>query len=121
MSDWIFKILRTDEWAAHHDSVSFKGAPIDLSDGYIHFSTLDQLQETADKHFAGEAIIHICAFSAALWPLSLKWETSRGGQLFPHLYEPLDMTKAAKHWICEKSSDGFFDITTIQEWAKNHD
>lgn len=121
MSDWIFKILRTNEWSAHHDSVSFKGAPVDLSDSYIHFSTLDQLQETADKYFASEATVHIIAFSAALWPQSLKWETSRGGQLFPHLYEPLDMTKATRGWVLTKNPADVFDITTLQEWAKNHD
>lgn len=121
MSDWVFKILRADEWAAHHDSAAFKGAQVDLSDGYIHFSNLDQLQETANKHFSEETTVHVSAFSAALWPQSLKWETSRGGQLFPHLYETLDMTKAAKSWVCTKSPLDVFDIATIQAWAKSND
>ena len=121
MSDWIFKILRPSEWSVHSRNVAFKGAPIDVADGYIHFSTLGQLKETADKHFADEACVHVVAFSAALWAQALKWETSRGGQLFPHLYEPLNMRLAANGWMFDKTSDNGFDIAAIEDWAKGHD
>lgn len=121
MSDWVFKILRPSEWSAHGHNVSFKGAPIDISDGYIHFSTLEQLKETADKHFAQEVCVYVVAFSSALWTQPLKWETSRGGHLFPHLYEPLNMTLATKSWALVKTADNNFDITAIEEWAKDHD
>lgn len=121
MRDWVFKILRQSEWAACRESVSFEGAPIDVSDGYIHFSTIEQLRETADKHFADEGTIYIAVFSAASWSKSLKWEPSRGGQLFPHLYQPLDMTLSAKNWTLNKTPDNGFDISAIKQWAKSHD
>ena len=121
MENWIFKILRPTEWSDCQNSVSFTGAPVDISDGYIHFSTHDQLQETADKHFSTEQTVYVAAFSSNGWAQSLKWELSRGGQLFPHLYTPLDMTQAAKYWQLEKKADGAFDIAAIALWAQNHD
>lgn len=66
-----------------------KGAPIDLSDGFIHFSTAEQATETAAKHFAGESDLILAAVEADLVGNDLKWEPSRGGQLFPHLYRSL--------------------------------
>lgn len=105
----------------YRNSVAFKGAPVDISDGYIHFSTIEQLKETADKHFIDETAVHIAAFSATLWPKSLKWEPSRDGQLFPHLYEPLNMMQATRSWIIGKAPGTGFDVATIEKWAKNHD
>lgn len=121
MQNWVFKILRASEWQAGHNDRSYTGAPVDLADGYIHFSTIDQLQETADKYFSGESIVHIIVFAVASWTDELRWEPSRGGQLFPHLYRPLDMTIAAKNWTVEKETGARFDITAIAHWAKNHD
>lgn len=84
----IYKILRAPEWAQLQAESETAGAPIDVTDGYIHFSTADQAQETATKHFAGEDGLILLAFEAeALSPL--RWEPSRGGALFPHLYGPL--------------------------------
>ena len=121
MEKWIFKILLPNEWASCQNNVSYAGAPIDISDEYIHFSALGQLQETADRHFSAEQAIHIVAFSSIAWTHSLKWEPSRGGQLFPHLYEPLDMTLAVKSWLLEKDPEGVFDISAITLWVQNHD
>ncbi len=85
----IFKILRADEWAELRAKTETSGAPIDVSDGYIHFSTPGQAAETAAKHFAGvDGLILLGLDADALGP-NLKWEPSRGGQLFPHLYGPL--------------------------------
>ena len=71
------------------------GAAVDLADGYIHFSTGRQLRETVDKHFAGQSdLLLIRVDSARLGP-SLRWETSRGGDIFPHLYGPLDPNDVA--------------------------
>lgn len=71
------------------------GAPIDIADGYIHFSTQAQCQETADKHFSGYQQIVVARFDVEKLPLalkaSLKWEPSRGGVLFPHLYAALPL------------------------------
>lgn len=84
----IYKIASQDEWAAALASGQFDGAPIDLADGYIHFSTAEQAQETAAKHFAGRDGLLLIALEEALLGEALKWEPSRGGQLFPHLYRP---------------------------------
>ena len=87
----IYKILRSAEWAALcHDGVT-DGAPVDLADGFIHFSTSGQLAETAAKHFDGADGLWVLAVEAdGLDPL--KWEPSRGGALFPHLYRPLRLS-----------------------------
>ena len=85
----IFKILRAPEWAALMEAGETDGAPIDLADGYIHFSTAEQVAETAAKHFAGETGLVLAAVEAGPLGDALKWEPSRGGQLFPHLYRPL--------------------------------
>lgn len=85
----IFKILRAGEWAELLETGASDGAPVDKSDGFIHFSTGAQVAETAVRHFSGEDGLILAAFdSEALGP-ALKWEPSRGGVLFPHLYGPL--------------------------------
>lgn len=70
----------------------FAGAPVDLADGYIHFSTASQARETAAKHFAGQDDLLLVAIDAAALGTALKWEPSRGGALFPHLYGPLPLS-----------------------------
>ena len=87
---------------------SFRGAGIDLADGYIHFSTAAQAIETAAKHFAGQSGLVLVAVDAGALGSAIKWEVSRGGQLFPHLYgalsfdavlqvEPLPVGPDGKH------------------------
>ncbi|WP_371169209.1 DUF952 domain-containing protein [Aliiroseovarius sp. 2305UL8-7] len=93
----IYKILRAAEWQAFQDAGKTLGAPIDLSDGYIHFSTAEQAQETASKHFAGEVGLMLVAFDAKAMGDALKWEPSRGGALFPHLYRELVLSEALWH------------------------
>ncbi|MDO5657884.1 MAG: DUF952 domain-containing protein [Paracoccus sp. (in: a-proteobacteria)] len=84
----VYKIFRADEYAAFVDAGRSDGAPVDLADGYIHLSTAAQAAETLVKHFAGEDGLWLLALdSAALDPL--RWEPSRGGALFPHLYREL--------------------------------
>ncbi len=85
----IYKIFRADEWADLQAKGATQGAPIDLSDGYIHFSTAEQAAETAAKHFAGEQDLMLLALDADRLGEALKWEPSRGGALFPHLYRAL--------------------------------
>ena len=70
----------------------FDGAPIDLQDGFIHFSTAEQVDETAARHFAGQAGLLLVAVDAAALGDALKYEPSRGGALFPHLYAPLPLS-----------------------------
>jgi len=92
----IFKIFRPTEWAALRATGQTDGAPIDLTDGYIHFSTAAQAEETAAKHFANAGDLMLLAVEAEPLGSALKWEVSRGDQLFPHLYRPLMLTDV--HW-----------------------
>lgn len=88
----IYKIFRATEWATlQADGVS-DGAPIDIADGYIHFSTAEQATETAAKHFAGVTELTLVACDADALGKDLRWEVSRGGALFPHLYRQIRMT-----------------------------
>ena len=82
----IYKLFRDDEWAALQQAGETLGAPVDLADGFIHFSTAKQAAETATKHFAGADGLMLLAIDADGLGDALKWEPSRGGDLFPHLY-----------------------------------
>ena len=85
----IFKIFRRAEWDAFRNAGETAGAPVDLSDGFIHFSTAEQLVGTAAKHFMRESDLVLVAVDPAPLGPALKWEPSREGALFPHLYRPL--------------------------------
>ena len=85
----IYKIFRSDEWQALRRDGSTTGAPVDVADGYVHFSTSEQAAETAAKHFAGEADLFLLAVETDRLGDALKWEVSRGGAKFPHLYRML--------------------------------
>lgn len=86
----IYKILPRCEWAAAQAAGRFDGSAIDLHDGYIHFSTAEQAQETARRHFHGQGELVVLAIEADDLGAGLRWEPSRGGALFPHLYGALD-------------------------------
>ena len=87
----IYKICDAAAWQAAERAGEFAGAPIDLTDGYIHFSAADQVAETAARHFAGQHDLVLVAIDADTLGLALKWEPSRGGALFPHLYGTLPL------------------------------
>ncbi|MBP0482586.1 DUF952 domain-containing protein [Sagittula salina] len=91
----IYKILRTSEWEDLRARGETQGAPIDITDGYIHFSTAEQARETAAKHFAGAEGLYLAALDPDRMGDALKWEPSRGGALFPHLYGPLRLKDVA--------------------------
>ena len=93
----IYKICPEALWREAEAAGTFQGAAIDLTDGYIHFSTADQARETAAKHFAGQRDLLLIAVDAAALGDALKYEPSRGGALFPHLYAELDL--AAVRWV----------------------
>ncbi|MBR9862376.1 MAG: DUF952 domain-containing protein [Rhodobacteraceae bacterium] len=86
----IYKIFRSDEWAAMQAADETLGAPVDLADGFVHFSTAEQARETAARHFAGETGLWLIAADTDAMD-KLEWETSRGGAKFPHLYAPFRM------------------------------
>ncbi|MEM7631319.1 MAG: DUF952 domain-containing protein [Pseudomonadota bacterium] len=92
----IYKIFRAPEWAALRANGRTPGAPIDVADGYVHFSTAAQAAETAAKHFAGQDDLFLLAVEADSLGDDLKWEVSRGGAEFPHLYR--EMQIADVHW-----------------------
>ena len=77
------------DWDAARQRGVYRGSPVDLADGFIHFSTAGQVQETAAKHFAGRCDLLLIAFDEASLGEKLMFEPSRGGALFPHLYAPL--------------------------------
>ena len=85
----IFKILRPSEWDALCAQKETLGAPIDQADGYIHFSTAAQVAETLAKHFSAAEGLILAAYEADAFGDALRWEVSRGGDLFPHLYGKL--------------------------------
>lgn len=85
----IYKIFRGPEWAEFNASGKTRGAPVDLSDGYIHFSTGAQVVETCEKYFAGVEGLKLLVLDSEDFGKYLKWEPSRGGALFPHLYRSL--------------------------------
>lgn len=90
----IFKIADVNAWSAACAAGLFHGSEADKRDGFIHFSARHQLRETARKHFAGLGGLVLVAFDASALGPNLRWEPSRGGDLFPHLYAPLP-TEAA--------------------------
>jgi len=89
----IYKILTRSEWHAAQQAGQFDGSAVDLADGYIHFSTAAQAAETARKHFSGQADLVVLTLEAEALGEHLKWEPSRGGDLFPHLYVPLELDR----------------------------
>ncbi len=101
-----YKVLTADQMAALERDGTFAGAPVDLADGYIHLSTADQLTETVDKHFTGQSGLHVAAMDLGSFGESLKWEESRGGQLFPHLYGPLLLETVIAYGPLQRGEDG---------------
>lgn len=93
----IYKILPAALWREAEGAGIFHGAPVDLADGYIHFSTSEQVRETAARHFAGQQDLLLAAFDSSRFGEDLKWEPSRGGALFPHLYRTLSPAEAI--WV----------------------
>ena len=81
----VYKILTADEWT-ELNAGAFEGAPIDKVDGYIHLSTASQITETVDRHFGGQKDLVVAAIDLATLGDAIRWEPSRNGQLFPHVY-----------------------------------
>ena len=101
-----YKVLTAEQMAALEQEGDFTGAPVDIADGYIHLSTAAQLTETVDKHFANQTDLHIAAVDLEAMGEAVKWEESRGGQLFPHLYAPLPLTAVVAYSPMKRDEDG---------------
>lgn len=91
MTATAYKVLTADQWAQFERDRVFRGAPVDLADGYVHLSTAEQLEATLTKHFAGQAGLVVAQIDLILLAEVIQWEVSRGGGLFPHLYADLPM------------------------------
>jgi uncharacterized protein (DUF952 family) len=89
--EMIYKIVADPLWRAAEREGLFTGAPVDVADGFIHFSTADQVEETAARHFAASNGLLLVAVDTARLGDTLRWEPSRGGALFPHLYAALPL------------------------------
>lgn len=101
-----YKVLTAEEMAELEATGSFSGAPVDLADGYIHLSMPEQLTETVDKHFAGQSDLHVAAVDLAAFG-DIRWEESRGGQLFPHIYgSALLLETVFAYGPLERDADG---------------
>lgn len=117
MTKWIFKILRPAEWETAKTSSRYAGSADDVADGFIHFSTWEQLPGTSHRHFGDMPAVHVLAFAPSCWEDGLlKWEPSRGGALFPHLYAPLDVNAATQRWRIDRDGTGPFDFSEIDQW-----
>ncbi|MBF0547397.1 MAG: DUF952 domain-containing protein [Candidatus Riflebacteria bacterium] len=93
----VYKILTASQWNEAEKSGLFVGAPIDLADGFIHLSSPETIRETAARHFAGQDDLMLAALEGDRLGELLKWEPSRGGALFPHLYRTFEVNEAL--WV----------------------
>ena len=103
----IYKISNKKDWEKTNKDSVFNGSEVDQRDGFIHFSTKEQLQETLEKHFQGQTDLLLIAVASEQLGQNLKWETAREGALFPHLYTPLPK----KHIVWEKPIEDMDDGT----------
>jgi uncharacterized protein (DUF952 family) len=96
MAEFIYKICPEALWRTAEEAGRFEGAPVDLADGFIHFSRGNQVRETAARHFAGQDRLLLVTVDPEMLDGKLRWEQSRGGELFPHLYSPLPLSAVRK-------------------------
>ncbi|MEH3037229.1 MAG: DUF952 domain-containing protein [Sphingomonas adhaesiva] len=101
-----YKVLTAEQMAALERDGAFAGAPVDVADGYIHLSTAAQLTETVDRHFAGQDDLHVVAVDLAAQGDAVKWEESRGSQLFPHLYGTMSLETVIAYAPLMRGTDG---------------
>ena len=87
-----FKILTADEWIRFQADGRFEGSPDDRADGFIHLSAADQFQGTLERHFAGQSGLVLAEVDLGALGDSVRWEESRGGALFPHVYDGLPLS-----------------------------
>jgi uncharacterized protein (DUF952 family) len=111
----VYKIVTVANWRAAQEAGVFLGAGVDLSDRFIHFSTAAQVEETARRHYAGVTDLLLVAVDVAKLGPALKWEPSRGGELFPHLYGPLPMDAVMRADPLPPTADGQHDFAGLLE------
>jgi len=104
-SPLVYKILSRDDWAIAKD-LGYTNTALDTGDGYVHLSTRTQVAETLQLHYKNQSDVGLFEFAEGSLPDALKWEQSRGGQLFPHLYEKLSLDLAKRTWTLETDAEG---------------
>jgi uncharacterized protein (DUF952 family) len=109
----IYKIVTQSQWREAERGGVFYGAPVDLADGFIHFSTAGQVAETAAKHFSGQDGLLLVAVDDAALGDALKYEVSRGGALFPHLYADLPLTAVLRAEPMPLGADGIHRLPAM--------
>lgn len=113
MADPIYKVAEREIWDAARAAGRLEGTAVDLADGYIHFSTAHQLRETLERHYRGRAGLVLATVDPEALGEALRWEPSRGGALFPHLYAPLPMSAVIAERPLAARADGGFDLPEI--------
>jgi uncharacterized protein (DUF952 family) len=109
----IYKICQLELWLDAVEAGLFTGAAVDVADGFVHFSTAHQLEETLARHFTGQTSLVVAAFDAAVFGDALKWELSRGGDRFPHLHGTFSPPTALVVMPLETDADGGHRIDWI--------
>lgn len=104
--EFVYKIATHETYRVFSKSGVFPGMPVDIKDGYIHFSTARQLADTLRLHFAGQGNLVVFAVRCETMGAALRWEPSRGGQLFPHLYGDLSISVIGSHATVAVAEDG---------------
>ena len=115
MTRLVYKICPVPLWLEAERAGEFQGSEADLRDGFIHFSTADQVRETAAKHFAGQSDLVLVSVDISKLGDRLKWEPSRGGALFPHLYGPLALEAVSRVDPLPLGPDGSHVFPPLQD------
>jgi len=114
MSKIIYHMCRAEEWQAAQTQGGYGGSSQDQADGFIHFSTGTQVRESAARHRAGQSGVLLLAVEAEALGEALRWEPSRGGQLFPHLYGTLPLTAVRAVYDLPLGADGLHQFPTLE-------
>lgn len=109
----IYKILRQSEWAELERDGRFGGSEHDKRDGFIHMSTKDQLQGTLDKHYTDGDVVILAAVRVEAVSDPIKWEVSRGGAEFPHIYGELSLSAVQQHWDLSPDPEGRYAVEDL--------
>jgi uncharacterized protein (DUF952 family) len=108
----IYKVLTGEQWLRATEGELVQ-APVDVADGYVHFSTATTLQGTLDKWFEGQDDCVLLAFDASAFGDTLRWEPSRGGELFPHVYGDVWAAQATARWPLLRQPDGTLQVPDL--------
>jgi uncharacterized protein (DUF952 family) len=105
-TDWLYKVIDQDDWVKAQAHPDYSGSADDRRDGFVHLSASHQLEGTLTQHFASRANLVLIAFPVDRLGQALRWEASRGGELFPHLHGPLPVAAAVRQWLIPLGPNG---------------